>query len=186
MTGGQAPYRYTIESGAPPGLVIANGALEGSPSQLGEYDMVVTITDANKATLTMPPLHIVITEPVASAAGGASGSATSSTFVISLSLTLSASAFMAVCSAIYYYFMVYRKRLLAHREPSKELKEIIDAFIPPYIGPDRERRLPLECSLQDIRRISTLGSGFFGQVGGWEKERERERERECVCVCVCV
>ena len=55
-TGGVAPYKYALASGAlPPGLSLgANGVISGTPSgPAGDFTFVVGITDANGAPATV-------------------------------------------------------------------------------------------------------------------------------------
>ncbi len=54
VTGGRAPYRYAITSGAlPAGLSIgSNGQIEGTPSREEVRSFVMTVTDADNRTIT--------------------------------------------------------------------------------------------------------------------------------------
>ncbi len=160
LTGGQPPYRYLLEAGAPPGLVIDNNALQGNPSQIGEYSVVVTISDVNMAQVTMAALRVAVVDVQVASQGSGSLSTTSSALAISLSFAL-AFGLLALCGFVYYLRM---KRANERREPNEELKAILAEQISQYVGADVPLRTPLECSLQDTRKISTLGSGFFGQV----------------------
>lgn len=54
--GGLAPYRWTISSGTiPPGLTLdpVTGILAGTPTTIGTYFFIVTVTDGRGATGTM-------------------------------------------------------------------------------------------------------------------------------------
>ncbi len=51
-SGGSAPYRYAVSSGAlPPGLVLASdGSLGGTPTQAGSFAFAITVTDSSTGT----------------------------------------------------------------------------------------------------------------------------------------
>ena len=51
-SGGSAPYRYALSSGAlPPGLVLASdGSLGGTPTQAGSFAFAITVTDSSTGT----------------------------------------------------------------------------------------------------------------------------------------
>ena len=51
-SGGSAPYRFAVSSGAlPPGLVLASdGSLGGTPTQAGSFAFAITVTDSSTGT----------------------------------------------------------------------------------------------------------------------------------------
>ena len=67
--GGQAPYSWTLGTGAPPGLTIAaaTGVLSGTPTSAGTFSFAVQVTDANHLSatqnfsLTINPAPLTIT-----------------------------------------------------------------------------------------------------------------------------
>lgn len=66
-TGGQAPYRYAVKSGAlPAGMAFANGELSGVPTAEGLFTIEVEATDANGVygvgpiTIEIAPLDAVV------------------------------------------------------------------------------------------------------------------------------
>ncbi|MCG3164153.1 MAG: hypothetical protein JMDDDDMK_05636 [Acidobacteria bacterium] len=65
-SGGAAPYRYTVTTGAlPPGINLsASGALSGTPTEVGAYNFTVVATDANGCTATRDYALTINTEVV--------------------------------------------------------------------------------------------------------------------------
>lgn len=70
-TGGRAPYRWRITSGAPPpGLQLdsSTGVLSGTPSALGSYGFTVEVTDAGSQT-ARAAFSVVIGDPLSIVTG---------------------------------------------------------------------------------------------------------------------
>jgi hypothetical protein len=65
-TGGASPYSFAVTSGVlPTGLSLsAAGVLSGTPSLIGQYPVVITVTDANGFTVSSTVAFRVIAEPV--------------------------------------------------------------------------------------------------------------------------
>ncbi|MEI6209387.1 MAG: putative Ig domain-containing protein [Desulfuromonadales bacterium] len=67
-TGGTAPRTWSLVSGSlPPGitLVAATGIISGTPTAVGNFDLIIQVTDANLLSATKS-LSIVVTDPSAS------------------------------------------------------------------------------------------------------------------------
>ncbi len=66
-SGGTAPYRYTLTSGAlPPGLTLTlAGVLSGTPTTLGPFNFTITATDANECTGLLAYTVVIAAAPAA-------------------------------------------------------------------------------------------------------------------------
>ncbi|RBJ82244.1 IPT/TIG domain/outer membrane autotransporter barrel domain-containing protein [Pseudomonas sp. MWU12-2534b] len=101
-SGGAAPYSYTITAGTlPTGLSLStsSGAISGTPSASGTFNMTVTATDANSATGSQAySITIGALAPVAGAVS-ATVAANSSANSITLNISGGAATSVAVASA---------------------------------------------------------------------------------------
>ncbi|WP_047304919.1 autotransporter domain-containing protein [Pseudomonas fluorescens] len=101
-SGGAAPYSYTITAGTlPTGLSLStsSGAISGTPSASGTFNMTVTATDANSATGSQAySITIGALAPVAGAVS-ATVAANSSANPITLNISGGAATSVAVASA---------------------------------------------------------------------------------------
>ncbi|MGR4042715.1 tandem-95 repeat protein [Pseudomonas sp. 910_21] len=101
-SGGTAPYSYTITTGSlPAGLSLntSSGALSGTPSASGTFNLTVTATDANSASGSQAySITVAVQTPVANAVS-ASLAANSSANPITLNITGGAATSVAVASA---------------------------------------------------------------------------------------
>jgi uncharacterized protein YhjY with autotransporter beta-barrel domain len=76
VTGGTAPYSYSVSGTLPAGLSFSNGTLSGTPTTAGTSSFTVTVTDANGATgqanfsiTTTGPTPVAMNRTVQLAAG---------------------------------------------------------------------------------------------------------------------
>jgi len=53
IVGGTSPYTITLQSGEfPPGITLSGTTLSGKPTQIGQFNFVLSVTDANTSTTT--------------------------------------------------------------------------------------------------------------------------------------
>lgn len=63
VSGGLSPYAYTLSEGPlPPGLELQGNTIRGTPTELGTYDFIVTVSDANLSK-TFADYTLTVTEP---------------------------------------------------------------------------------------------------------------------------
>lgn len=68
VSGGKAPFRYSVASGdLPPGMFLNEGTVTGTPTTLGNYASVIQIRDANGRTTTSELNITILSKVVASA-----------------------------------------------------------------------------------------------------------------------
>lgn len=73
VTGGLAPYNFEVREGRlPPGLTLENGSLSGTPTEAGNFDFSLQVSDANLSqavedyslsVTTAPPAELVLNVP---------------------------------------------------------------------------------------------------------------------------
>lgn len=73
VTGGLAPYTFEVRDGRlPPGLTLENGSLSGTPTEAGNFDFSLQVSDANLSqavedyslsVTTAPPAELVLNVP---------------------------------------------------------------------------------------------------------------------------
>jgi len=73
VTGGLAPYNFEVRDGRlPPGLTLENGSLSGTPTEEGDFDFSLQVSDANLSqavedyslsVTTAPPAELVLNVP---------------------------------------------------------------------------------------------------------------------------
>ena len=165
VSGGQGPYLFNVaQNSAPPGIVINSGILLGNPSQVGQYETIITVTDANNALFTLPSLYLHVSSGIVQQSIVMGGVTFSTPIVIGVVIA----ATSVLIGALSLCIVIKCKKSQEVHIANQELQSILYEKIPLYVGKDHELRLPKEISPQNIRKISTLGTGFFGQVRNLE------------------
>lgn len=153
LTGGQMPYVFTF-TGGPAGLTIENGRVAGTPTVQGTFSVIVSITDAHAATLSLPAFALTV-KP------SSQSSASVSTAAVVIPIVILSVFFAAALALLFFVMWRKRERKKAMRP---EIKEILEKYIQPFLPRGGVAKEPEELSPDDIRRIKTLGAGHFGSV----------------------